>query len=93
MVIPQTQGNILVLSDAIQKRVCHFADPSVGVVSDEVRLVDGVLTHAHSEAWYDRYEHGLQAVTWQRTQRSSSRLGSAATSDLVGQRAKARKQT
>ncbi len=69
-VIPRTHGDILVLSDAntmyrpdaIQKLVRHFADPSVGAVSGDVRLVDAADTHAHSEGLYYRYEHGLQRL-------------------------------
>ncbi len=69
-VIPQTHGDILVLSDAntmyqpdaIQKLVRHFADPSVGAVSGDVRLVEAAATHAHSEGLYYRYEHGLQRL-------------------------------
>ncbi len=69
-VIPRTHGDILVLSDAntmyrpaaIQKLVRHFADPSVGAVSGDVRLVDAAETHAHSEGLYYRYEHGLQRL-------------------------------
>jgi cellulose synthase/poly-beta-1,6-N-acetylglucosamine synthase-like glycosyltransferase len=67
-VIPRTHGDILVLSDAntmywpdaIQKLVRHFADPSVGAVSGDVRLVEAADTHAHSEGLYYRYERGLQ---------------------------------
>jgi cellulose synthase/poly-beta-1,6-N-acetylglucosamine synthase-like glycosyltransferase len=46
--------------DAIQKLVRHFADPSVGAVSGDVRLVEAADTHAHSEGLYYRYERGLQ---------------------------------
>jgi biofilm PGA synthesis N-glycosyltransferase PgaC len=76
MVIPKTRGEILVLSDAntmyrpdaIRKLVRHFADPVVGAVSGDVRLVDAADSHAHSEGLYYRYERWLQ--------RLESRIGS-----------------
>ncbi len=69
-VIPQTRGEILLLSDAntmyqpdaVQKLVRHFADPSVGAVSGDVRLVEAADTHAHSEGLYYRYERWLQRL-------------------------------
>ncbi|MDH3604875.1 MAG: glycosyltransferase, partial [Candidatus Tectomicrobia bacterium] len=69
-VVPRTHGDILVLSDAntmyqpdaIRKLVRHFADPRVGAVSGDVRLVDAAETHAHSEGLYYRYERWLQRM-------------------------------
>ncbi len=69
-VIPQTRGEILLLSDAntmyrpdaVRKLVRHFADPSVGAVSGDVRLVEAADTHAHSEGLYYRYERWLQRL-------------------------------
>jgi poly-beta-1,6-N-acetyl-D-glucosamine synthase len=68
--VPRTTGEILVLSDAntmfesdaIQKLVRHFADPAVGAVSGDVRLVNGAETHADSEGLYYRYERGIQTL-------------------------------
>jgi poly-beta-1,6-N-acetyl-D-glucosamine synthase len=69
-VIPKTQGEVLVLSDAntmfrtdaIRKLVRHFVDPTVGAVSGDVRLVDAAESHAHSEGLYYRYERWLQGL-------------------------------
>ena len=80
-VIPKTNGEILVLSDAntmfrpdaIRKLVRHFVDPAVGAVSGDVRLVDAADSHSHSEGLYYRYERGLQAL--------ESRVGSIIGSD------------
>jgi cellulose synthase/poly-beta-1,6-N-acetylglucosamine synthase-like glycosyltransferase len=80
-VIPKTSGQILVLSDAntmyradaIRKLVRHFADPAVGAVSGDVRLVNAADSHAHSEGLYYRYERGLQTL--------ESRVGSIIGSD------------
>ncbi len=68
--IPQTQGEIIVLSDAntmfqsnaIRKLVRHFADPRVGAVSGDVRLVNAAEAHAQSEGLYYRYERWLQCT-------------------------------
>ena len=69
-VIPKTRGEILVLSDAntmfqpdaIRKLVRHFADPTVGAVSGDVRLVDAAESHAYSEGLYYCYERWLQGL-------------------------------
>jgi cellulose synthase/poly-beta-1,6-N-acetylglucosamine synthase-like glycosyltransferase len=69
-VIPQTHGDILVLSDAntmyqpdaIRKLVRHFVEPLVGAVSGDVRLVDAADSHAYSEGVYYRYERWLQSL-------------------------------
>ncbi len=69
-VVPKTRGEILVLSDAntmyrpnaLRKLVRHFADPAVGAVSGDVRLVDAAESHAHSEGLYYRYERWLQGL-------------------------------
>jgi cellulose synthase/poly-beta-1,6-N-acetylglucosamine synthase-like glycosyltransferase len=76
LTIPKTQNEILVLSDAntmyrpdaIRKLVRHFADPTVGAVTGDVRLIDAADSHSHSEGLYYRYEHWLQS--------QESRLGS-----------------
>lgn len=76
LVIPKTQSEILVLSDAntmyqpdaLRKLVRHFVDPTVGAVSGDVRLVNAADSHAHSEGLYYRYERWLQSL--------ESRLGS-----------------
>ena len=68
--IPHTRGEILVLSDAntmyhpdaIRKLVRHFADPSVGAVSGDVRLVNTAERHAESEGLYYQYERWLQSL-------------------------------
>jgi cellulose synthase/poly-beta-1,6-N-acetylglucosamine synthase-like glycosyltransferase len=70
LTIPKTRGDILILSDAntmyqrdaIRQLVRHFADPPVGVVSGDVRLVNAAETHAHSEGVYYRYERWLQQM-------------------------------
>ena len=75
-IIPKTQGEILVLSDAntmyrpdaIRKLVRHFADPTVGAVSGDVRLVDAAPSHSASESLYYRYERWIQTL--------ESRIGS-----------------
>jgi cellulose synthase/poly-beta-1,6-N-acetylglucosamine synthase-like glycosyltransferase len=80
-VIPQTRGEILVLSDAntmyqpeaLRKLVRHFVDPTVGAVSGDVRLVNAAESHAHSEGFYYRYERWLQ--------RLESRVGSVIGAD------------
>ncbi len=74
--IPKTSGEILILSDAnamyrpdaVRRLVRHFADPTVGAVSGDVRVVDSADTYAASEGLYYRYERHLQ--------RLESRLGS-----------------
>lgn len=76
LVVPKTRGEILVLSDAntmyrpdaLRKLVRHFADPAVGAVSGDVRLVNAADSHAQSEGLYYRYERWLQEL--------ESRLGS-----------------
>jgi len=75
-VIPKTHGEILVLSDAnamyqpdaIRQLVRHFADPTVGAVSGDVRLVDAADRHADSEGLYYQYERYVQT--------QESRIGS-----------------
>ena len=75
-VIPQTRGDILILSDAnamyrpdaIRKLVRHFVDPTVGAVSGDVRLVNAADSFAKSEGLYYRYERWLQEL--------ESRIGS-----------------
>ena len=67
-VIPYTRGEILILSDAntmymsdaVRKLIRHFADPTVGAVSGDVRLIDAAPSHAHSEGLYYRYERWIQ---------------------------------
>ena len=79
--IPKTRGKILVLSDAnalyrpeaIQQLVRHFADPSVGAVSGDVRLVNAADEHAESEGLYYQYERFLQNL--------ESRIGSVIGAD------------
>jgi len=74
--IPRTTGDILILSDAnamyrpdaVRCLVRHFADPTVGAVSGDVRVVDSADTYAASEGLYYRYERHLQQL--------ESRLGS-----------------
>lgn len=69
-VIPQTQGEILILSDAnvmykpqaVRMLVRHFADSSVGAVSGDVRLVDAADSFAESEGIYYQYERWLQGL-------------------------------
>jgi len=81
LTIPKTKGDILVLSDAntmywpdaLRKLVRHFADPNVGAVSGDVRLVDAAESHAYSEGLYYRYERWLQSL--------ESRLGSIVGAD------------
>jgi cellulose synthase/poly-beta-1,6-N-acetylglucosamine synthase-like glycosyltransferase len=68
--VPKVQGEIVVLSDAntmyqpdaLQKLVRNFADPTVGAVSGDVRLVDADPSHSRSEGLYYRYERWLQGV-------------------------------
>ena len=70
LVVPRTNGDILVLSDAntmyqpdsIRKLVRNFADPSVGAVSGDVKLVDAADSYAESESLYYRYERWLQRL-------------------------------
>jgi cellulose synthase/poly-beta-1,6-N-acetylglucosamine synthase-like glycosyltransferase len=67
-VVPGTRGDILVLSDAntmyrpdaLRRLVRHFADPRVGAVSGDVRLVDSCDDYAASEGLYYKYERWLQ---------------------------------
>jgi len=81
LTVPRTSGAILVLSDAntmyrpdaIRRLVRHFADPAVGAVSGDVRLVDSAQAYAASEGLYYRYERWLQ--------RLESRLGSIVGAD------------
>ena len=69
-VIPETQGDILVLSDAnamyrpdaLRKLVLHFQDPCVGAVSGDVRLVNAAGEFAESEGTYYKYERWLQTM-------------------------------
>jgi cellulose synthase/poly-beta-1,6-N-acetylglucosamine synthase-like glycosyltransferase len=76
LAIPSTTGEILILSDAntmyradaVRRLVRHFADPAVGAVSGDVRVVDSAGAYAASEGLYYRYERSLQ--------RLESRLGS-----------------
>ncbi|MGE0823672.1 MAG: glycosyltransferase family 2 protein [Candidatus Binatia bacterium] len=70
LTVPNTHGDILVLSDAntiyrpdaLRKLVRHFADPTVGAVSGDVRLIDAGESHAESEGLYYRYERWLQTM-------------------------------
>jgi len=63
-VIPDLEKDIVLISDAnvlyskdvLQKLGRNFADPSIGVVSGEVRLVNLVAGFGTSEALYYRYE-------------------------------------
>ncbi|HEY4760521.1 MAG TPA: glycosyltransferase family 2 protein [Thermoguttaceae bacterium] len=79
--IPETQGDILVLSDAntmyrpdaIRKLVRHFFDTAVGAVSGDVRLVEAASGHADSEGLYYRYERWIQQM--------ESRVGSVIGAD------------
>jgi cellulose synthase/poly-beta-1,6-N-acetylglucosamine synthase-like glycosyltransferase len=65
-----TRGEIVLLSDAnpmyrpdaARRLVRHFADPTVGAVSGDVRLVDAGGPHAPSEGLYYRYERWLQSA-------------------------------
>lgn len=67
-VVPRAQGEITVLSDAntmfrpdaIRKLVRHFADPHVGCVSGDVRLIGSAEEYADSESTYYRYERFIQ---------------------------------
>jgi cellulose synthase/poly-beta-1,6-N-acetylglucosamine synthase-like glycosyltransferase len=67
-VVPRTHGEITVLSDAntmfrpdaIRKLVRHFADPRVGCVSGDVRLIGSAEEYADSEGAYYRYERFIQ---------------------------------
>lgn len=69
LVVPKTQGDIIVLSDAntmyradaIRKLVRHFSDHTVGAVSGDVQLVNAADSHAQSEGFYYRYEHQIQS--------------------------------
>ncbi len=81
LAVPKTHGEILILSDAntmyqpdtVRKLVRHFADPAVGAVTGDVRLVDAAISHAQSEGLYYRYERWLQTM--------ESRLGSVIGAD------------
>jgi cellulose synthase/poly-beta-1,6-N-acetylglucosamine synthase-like glycosyltransferase len=81
LTVPETTGEILVLSDAntmyrpdaVWRLVRHFADPSVGAVSGDVQLVDSDGCYAASEGLYYRYERWLQHL--------ESRVGSIVGAD------------
>ena len=67
--VPKTSGDIVVLTDAntilrrdaLRKLVRHFADPVVGVVTGDVRLIDPKKGYADAEGAYYRYERHLQS--------------------------------
>ncbi len=69
-VIPQTQSEILLLSDAntmfdsdaIKKLMRHFVDPSVGGVSGDVQLVNAADSFSRSEGLYYQYERWIQEL-------------------------------
>ena len=80
-VVPETTTDVVLLSDAntfyrpdaLRKLVRHFADPRVGAVSGDVRLVDSADAYAASEGLYYRYERWLQCL--------ESRVGSIVGAD------------
>jgi cellulose synthase/poly-beta-1,6-N-acetylglucosamine synthase-like glycosyltransferase len=67
-VAPLVRGDIIVLSDAntmyrpdaVKKLIRHFADPRVGGVSGDVRIVESAAAYAQSEGLYYRYERFIQ---------------------------------
>jgi cellulose synthase/poly-beta-1,6-N-acetylglucosamine synthase-like glycosyltransferase len=69
-VVPTVRGEIVVLSDAntmyrpdsIRKLVRHFADPQVGAVTGDVKLVDSADDYAQSEGLYYKYERWIQKL-------------------------------
>ena len=66
----RTRGDIVVFSDAntmyapdaLRKLVRHFADPSVGAVTGDVRLINDSAGFGESEGLYYRYERYIQSV-------------------------------
>jgi cellulose synthase/poly-beta-1,6-N-acetylglucosamine synthase-like glycosyltransferase len=76
LTVPRTSGEILVFSDAnamyrpdaLRKLVRHFANPAVGAVSGDVRLLNEDVSFGQSEGLYYRYERWIQL--------QESRLGS-----------------
>ena len=67
---PRCTGEILVYSDAntlyrpdtLKKLVRHFADPRVGVVTGDVRLLPSPQGFGRGERLYYRYERSLQKL-------------------------------
>lgn len=68
--VPACDGEIVVLSDAntyyrpdsIRKLVRHFADPGVGLVTGDVRLMPSQERFGAGEGFYYRYERALQVL-------------------------------
>jgi cellulose synthase/poly-beta-1,6-N-acetylglucosamine synthase-like glycosyltransferase len=66
----QTHGSIVVFSDAntmyapdaIRKLVRHFANPSIGAVTGDVRLINNTAGFGDSEGLYYKYERHLQLM-------------------------------
>ena len=55
-----TDANVLFDPPALRYLVQHFEDPSVGVVTGTVNLIDSKVGYAESEGAYFRYERYLQ---------------------------------
>jgi cellulose synthase/poly-beta-1,6-N-acetylglucosamine synthase-like glycosyltransferase len=68
--LPQTSGDILVLSDAntyyrpdsLRRLVRHFRNPEVGLVTGDVRLLASNQAFGAGEGLYYRYERWLQRM-------------------------------
>lgn len=66
--VPQARGEILVMSDAntmlagdaLRRLVRHFADPDVGAVTGDVRLLSDTVSYGAGEGLFYRLERFLQ---------------------------------
>jgi len=57
-----SDSNAMFRPDAISQLTRHFADPAVGAVSGDVRLVNDNPEFSESEGLYYRYERAIQAA-------------------------------
>ena len=57
-----SDSNAMFRQDAIAQLTRHFADPAVGAVSGDVRLVNDNPEFSESEGLYYRYERAIQAA-------------------------------
>jgi cellulose synthase/poly-beta-1,6-N-acetylglucosamine synthase-like glycosyltransferase len=57
-----SDANTMYALDAIRRLVRHFADPSIGAVTGDVRLIDNTAGFGESEGLYYKYERHIQLM-------------------------------